>query len=109
MNADSVDSGKSWIVTTERAAAVEIVLLKRTYVLPWSQLLYAEGADDEVRIVFVAHDVIVRGNGLGPLLADVAAQRVAVIQEPSRPDRFHRAVGRFIREIVVQKIEENAG
>jgi hypothetical protein len=109
MNAVSVDSGKTWAVTgEERAAALEIVLLKRTYVLPWTQFLYAEGGADEVRLVFAAHDVIVRGNGLESLLADLAAQRVALMREPSRPDRLSAGAGRFIREIVVQKVETEA-
>jgi len=38
MNAVSADSGKPWsIAPDERTAALEIVLLKRTYVLPWDQ------------------------------------------------------------------------
>jgi hypothetical protein len=106
MNAVSVDSGKAWAVTgEERAAALEIVLLKRTYVLPWAQFLYAEGGADEVRLVFAAHDVIVRGSGLDSLLADLAGQKVALLREPSRPERFSAVERRFIREIVVQKVE----
>ncbi len=106
MNAVSVDSGKAWTVAQEeRAAALEIVLLKRTYVLPWSQFLYAEGGSDEVRLVFATHDVIVRGGGLDSLLEDLAGQRLALMREPSRPDRFSAMAGRFIREIVVNRVE----
>jgi hypothetical protein len=89
MNTASADSRKSWIVNLEeRPAALEITLLKRTYVLPWGQFLYAEGGNDEVRAVFAVHDVIIRGSGLDELLADMATQRIAVIHEPSRTDRF---------------------
>jgi hypothetical protein len=106
MNTVSVDRGKAWVITGgERAAALEIVLLKRTYVLPWAQFLYAEGGADEVRLVFAAHDVIVRGSGLNSLLADLAGQRLALLREPSRPERFSAPEGRSIREIVVQKVE----
>jgi hypothetical protein len=42
------------------------------------QFLCAEGGAEEVRLVFAAHDVIVRGSGLESLLADLAGQRVAV-------------------------------
>jgi hypothetical protein len=106
MNAVSVDNGRAWTVTEEeRAAALEVVLLKSTYVFPWTQFLYAEGAADEVRLVFAAHDVIVRGSGLESLLADLAAQRVSVIRERSRHERFSGTERRFIREIVVQKVE----
>ena len=45
---------------------------------------------------------------LESLLADLAAQRVTIMREPSRPDRFSAAEGRFIREIVVQKVEAEA-
>ncbi len=93
MNAVSADNGKPWsIAPDERTAALEIVLLKRTYVLPWSQFLYAEGGEDEIRLVFVAHDVVVRGSGLSVLLADLAAQRVAAMREPSRTRAFLRSL-----------------
>ena len=106
MNAVSVGSRKAWSVTgDERASALEIVLLKCTYILPWSQFLYAEGGADEVRLVFAAHDVIVRGRGLESLLEDVAAQRVALMREPPRADRFSAGSVQLIREIVVQKVE----
>ena len=75
MNTASADSRKSWSVNLEyRPAALEITLLKLTYVLPWSQLLYAEGGNDEVRAVFATHEVIIRGSGLDELLADMAMQ-----------------------------------
>jgi hypothetical protein len=107
MNTVSADSRKSWSVNLEdRPAALEITLLKRTYVLPWNQFLYAEGGNDEVRAVFATHDVIIRGGGLDELLADMATQRVAAMHEPSRPDRFSSAAPRGIREIVVQRIED---
>ena len=73
MNMASADSRKSWSVNLEeRPAALEITLLKRTYVLPWNQFLYAEGGNDEVRAVFAMHDVVIRGSGLDELLADMA-------------------------------------
>lgn len=107
MNVASVDNRKPWTVNSdERPAALEVSLLKRVVVLPWTQFLYAEGGDDEVRLVFASHDVIVRGAGLGPLLADVGAQRVTAINEPTRPDRFPSVATRFIREIVMQKAGE---
>ena len=107
MNTVSADSRKSWSVSLDnRVAGLEIALLKRTYVLPWNQFLYAEGGNDEVRAVFATHDVIIRGGGLDELLADMAMQRVAAMHEPSRPDRFSGAAPRGIREIVVQKIED---
>jgi len=39
------------------------------------------------------------------LLADLAAQRVGAVREPSRPERFSAVGVRFIREIIVQRID----
>ncbi len=108
MNGVSVDSGKHWLVARdERAVALELVLLKQTWVLPWSQLLYARGGEDEVRLTFATHDVVVRGGGLDELLVALAGQRLAAIREPARADRFSGASGRFIRAIVVRSVDED--
>jgi len=107
MNTASADSRKSWRVSLDdRSVALEIALLKRTYVLPWHQFLYAEGGDDEVHAVFAMHKVIVRGAGLTALLADLAAQKVTVIWEPRRVDRFESRGDRFIRELDVRELKE---
>jgi len=106
MNTVSADSRKSWSASSDnRANALEIALLKRTYVLPWHQFVYAEGGDDEVHAVFATHEVIIRGTGLTALLAALAAQNVTVIQEPTRADRFQSSEDRLIRAVVVQKLE----
>ena len=100
MNTVSADNGKGWSVNLEeRVNALEVAGLKRTYVLPWHQFLYAEGGDDDVRAVFAMHEVTVRGTGLRALLADLAAQSVTVIREPMRAERFQRHLDRFIREV----------
>ena len=107
MNAVSVDSGRPWVVAGDgRAVALEVVLLKQTWVLPWSQLLYAEGGADEVRLAFASHDVVITGGGLEEMLSALAGQRLASIREPARTDRFSGASGRFIREIVVRSVDE---
>lgn len=101
----SVDNGKAWAVTAEeRAAALEIVLLKQTYILPWTQFLYAEGREEELRLVFATHDVVVRGSGLETLAPEISAQRVTLMRETTRAARF-AGTGPFIREIVVSKVE----
>ncbi len=84
---------------------LQVVLLKRTYVLPWSQFLYAEGGTDEVRLTFATHDARVKGRNLNALLAIISAYGLALIQEPVRPDRFSTGTCPFIREISVEKIE----
>ncbi len=104
MNAASVDSEYEWrTVARERPTGLEIVLLKRTYVLPWSQFLYAEGSDDEIRLVFATHDVIVEGNGLGSILTELAEQSIPRLNEPTRADRFDGSGPTRIREIRVEK------
>lgn len=106
MSTALADNPKVWKTRQERPATLEIVLLRRTYVLPWSQFLYAEGDNDEVRIAFATHDVIVNGSGLEVLLADLAAQRIAQLHAPSRPDQFEKESAPRIRAIDVLKIEE---
>ena len=106
MSAVLADNPKSWKTRQERPAALEVILLKRTYVLPWIQFLYAEGGDDEVHIAFVTHDVVVKGAGLLSLLSDVAAQRIAQLHEPGRSDQFENEGSPCVREITVMKIEE---
>ena len=101
------DSQKAWTTKQERPNTLEIVLLKRTYVLPWTQFLYADGTNDEVRIAFATHDVIVKGSRLESLLADLAAQRVACLEEPGRADAIQNGGAQAsIREISVLKIDE---
>ncbi len=85
--------------------ALEIVTLDRTYVLPWNQFLYAEGGEDEVRLVFATHDVVAKGAGLQALLADVAGQRVVNLRQSTRADRFGAHRHRYVRELSVHKVD----
>jgi hypothetical protein len=106
MSTLSADSQKSWKTTTqERPAGLEIVLPKRTYVLPWNQFLYAEGGDDEIRVAFTTHDVVVKGSGLGVLLVEFADQRIARLQQPARTDRFANSTTPSIYDLSIVKIE----
>lgn len=105
MNAVSVDRQRK-AIGTERQTGLEIVLLKRAYVFPWSQFLYAEGGDDEIRAVFTTHDLIVRGTALTGLLSDLAGQRIARLQEPARTDRFEESSGPVVRELIVERVQE---
>jgi hypothetical protein len=110
MSTVSTDSQKSWKTTAqERPAGLEIVLPKRAYVLPWNQFLYAEGGDDEIRVAFTTHDVLIKGIGLSGLLIEFAAQRIARLQEPTRSDRFANGTAPSIHELSVIKIESLAG
>ncbi len=105
MNTASVDKAPWFISAADQPPALEIVLLRQTVILSWNQFVFAEGGEDELRIVFASHDVVVKGAGLGPLLRSIAAHRVARIQESGRSERFPGQAGRFIREIVVRRME----
>src|SRR6266851_8062570 len=104
----SGDNETPWAVDRQRRPfGLRVVLPKRTYVLPWAQFLYAEGAADSVRAVFSMHDVVVTGCGLEVLLADLAAQVVTVLQQPPRTDHFASAPGPRILAVEVHRIEGN--
>ncbi len=111
MNTPLTDSHTVWKATTEeRPARLEIVLLKRSYVLPWSQFLFAEGGDDEIRLAFTTHDILIKGSGLGTLLIEFASQRIARLQQPTRVDRFAKgAAAPSLHELSVVKIESQRG
>jgi len=101
----SVDE-KPWIVDRAgRPYALQIVLLKRVYVLPWTQFLYAEGSGDEVQAVFSTHDVLVKGSDLTSLLADFASQHITVLKEPARADKFGAASGPRVTELQVRRVD----
>jgi hypothetical protein len=91
----------------ETPLALQVTLLKHSYVFPWSQFLYAEGGNDEVRLTFTTHDVLVKGSSLNVLLTAISAHGVALIQEPTRLGRFTTGAGPYICEISVNKIEQN--
>ena len=103
---ESVGDEKPWTIDRERRPyGLRVVLPKRTYVLPWAQFLYAEGAPDTVRAVFSMHDVVVTGCGLDALLADFAAQVVTVLQQPLRAEHFAPASGPRVLAVEVRRIE----
>ncbi len=84
---------------------LEIILLKRTFVLPWSQFLFAEGGSDEIRLAFSTHDVFVTGSRLGMLIEDLSDQKLSRLQELARPERFASFTGPQITSISIQKVE----
>ena len=105
---ESVGSEKPWTIEGDRRPyGLRVVLSKRSYVLPWAQFLYAEGASDIVRAVFSMHDVVVTGSGLDVLLADLAAQVVTVLQQPPRADHFAPQPGPRVLAVEVRRIEES--
>ena len=104
MNMASAANQSGWQVNEHGASpALEVVLHRAGYVLPWSQFLYAEGGDEELRLVFATHDVQVKGTGLSTLLTDVAAHRLAALVEPANRDRFSSRGGAYVRELMVRQ------
>ncbi len=95
-------TGESSEITS---SILEVVLLKRTFVLPWSQFLFAEGGNEEVRLAFSTHDVVVTGSRLEKLLEDLSARRLSRLQEPGRADRFGSTFGLQIASISVKKVD----
>jgi len=51
--------------------------------LPWNQFQHAEGGEDEVRLAFTTHDVVVNGSHLDSLLADPSTQKVSLLRDQS--------------------------
>ena len=102
----SAGEAKPWEVeTAQRSYGLQVVRLKRIYVLPWTQFLYAEGSSEEVKAVFSTHDVVIKGSVLTSLLSDFAAQRITILKEPSRADRFAGPDAPRISELEVRPIE----
>jgi len=103
---ESVGSEQGWAVDRERRPyGLRVVLPKCTYVLPWAQFLYAEGAADRVHAVFSMHDVVVTGCRLDALLADVAEHIVTVVRQPSRAEAFLPTPGPRVSTVEVRRIE----
>src|SRR5436309_15175656 len=100
------DNTKTWIAPSdERPSALEVILLKRTYVLPWTQFLYAEGGEDEVRLAFATHDVVVNGSYLHSLLSDLSGQRVNLLRVQARAERLRHESGLLLTGVSMSKVE----
>src|SRR3954470_757478 len=104
----SADERPWGVDTTSRVFGLQVILLKRVYVLPWSQFLYAEGTGEEVQAFFSTHDVIVQGSGLDSLLADFASQQITVLKEPARVDKFVSSAGPRIAQLQVREVGTEA-
>jgi hypothetical protein len=100
------DSPKSWLAREhDRPAGMQVRLLKRTVVLPWSQFIHAEGDNEKIRIAFSTHDIVVAGYSLDSLLEDLSDQRVSVLREPGRAERFSSNPDPHITSISIQRVE----
>jgi hypothetical protein len=84
---------------------LHILLLKRIYVLPWSQFVYAEGDEGRVDIFFATHQVTVEGRALDKLLRDIVEKTIFYLVEPGRAFDYQFGVVSHIRSLKVQKLE----
>jgi hypothetical protein len=102
----ALEGNAPWVISSgDPAATLEILLQTQTVILSWHQFVYAEGDNEQLRIAFASHDVVINGAGLGPLLPAIASHRVVSLRESVRSERFSGQAGRFIREIAVRRIE----
>ena len=105
MTAEWNDSPKPLKVTSEHHSSLAVILQNHAIILPWSQFLYAEGSDDQVRLAFSTHDVVVTGSHLGELMADLSHQRISALRQPVRAETFGPASAVRITGIAVRKVE----
>lgn len=84
-----------------RPMSLLVQLRQRTYVLPWSLFLYAEGTNGDVRLTFHTHIVLVTGTGLNALLSDVATHCVKQLVEPDRTAKFSSPQGPQVTAVSV--------
>jgi hypothetical protein len=105
VNTPLIDKTPWTIGADSMAPTLEVVLPKQTLILAWNQFVYAEGSDDEVRIAFASHDVIVRGAGLLPLLHAIPGHQLVSIREPARAERFSGLPAKFISGIEVRRVD----
>jgi hypothetical protein len=106
MRSVSADKRAAWSISTDGPIqGIQIDLLKQTVIFPWSQFLYAEGDDTQIRIIFAMHEVTVVGSGLSLLLVDVREQCVVRLREPGRTGEFIAEPGPRITRIWLRKLE----
>jgi len=106
MTSVSADRPRPWAVSADsHNASLQIDLVKQTVVLPWSQFLFAEGDDTQVRLTFSTHEVAVTGSGLALLLSDLREERVLLLTEPGRAGRFITESGPRITSVSLRRLE----
>jgi hypothetical protein len=99
------DSPKSWGATPEHQWSLAIILQNHAFVFPWSQFLDAEGRDDEVRITFSTHYVVIARNHPSQFMADLSNQHLSALRQPVRAEMFGLASAAHITGITVRKVE----
>ena len=84
-NTNTTASASDWTLAKEEHKAVSLIVHQRrsSLALPWFRFVYAQGDDSTLQIIFATHLVGISGEGLGPLLEAVAANRVLTVSEPT--------------------------
>ena len=105
----SLDSDEGLAEWSSRSTAaperLHVLLLKRSYVLPWNQFVYAEGDESRVDIFFATHQVTVEGKALDRLLKDMVEKAIFCLVEPERAYKHQFGVVAHIMGLKVRKLE----
>jgi hypothetical protein len=102
----NLSDSKTWVAREhDRPAGMEVRSLKWTLILPWSHFLYAEGDDDRISVTYATHGISISGAGLRSLLTDLCHQRVSLLREPVRAEKFNSDPGPRITSILIQKVD----
>jgi len=92
-------------ITPGHDAGLQINQIKRTYIFPWSQFLFADGDAAEIRMAFSTHDVVIYGSKLDNLLDDITKQYVKLLKEPVSAESFASFSEPQITRISIKKAE----
>jgi len=115
-NTNNTASASDWTLAKDEHKALSLIVHQRrsSLALPWFRFVYAQGDDSRLQLIFATHLVTINGEGLAPLLEDVAANRVASVTEPTDnearfgvrgPDAGEHE-GAAIHSITVEKLEK---
>jgi len=101
----ALDSKSGWETAQDNrpVRSLLVQLRQRSYVLPWSLFLFAEGTEAEVRATFHTHVVLIQGSGLSSLLSDITEQAVKQLVEPDRTAKFTAGRGPQITTVSVSE------
>ena len=82
---NTASASKDWVLAKDEQKPASLVVHERhsSLAFPWFRFVYAQGDDSSLQIIFATHLVTISGDGLGPLLEAVAANRVVSVTAPT--------------------------
>jgi hypothetical protein len=113
---DSALVSEDWQLAPDeqhRPLSLLFQLRRGVHGFPWIRLVHFEGDNNIVTMDFASHTVTVTGQGLAPLLAAIAGQRVIRVIEPSQHEAQFgvrgpggtQYTGPSIQSITIKKFE----